>query len=79
MMVLLMEVNSMKYLSFTREILYVRLESALAVGWQKIRVPHTGKESSATLAHSSPQESEKDNNDSINGSTQEKTMVSAIT
>ena len=40
---------------------------------------NTGKESSTTLAHSSPQESEKENNDSINGSTQENTVVSANT
>ena len=30
---------------------------------------NTGRESSTTLAHSSPQESEKENNNSINGST----------
>ena len=39
---------------------------------------NTGKESSTTLAHSSPQESEKENNNSINGSTQEKTTNTLI-
>ena len=38
---------------------------------------NTGKESSTTLAHSGP--SEKENNDSINKSTQDKPMVSGNT